>query len=257
MSAAKDPKPHATDRYASSGGGKPAVGGKPATPAKPLIREWHTMEPAEQATEWQALVAWVVWIHDLYELSRTERLPRCWHQHPGLVEELRSLKAWREHIYDTPNAATTPHVARSWHGELRQSIAAATTFWAAGCRVGHQGADLLAASAAPWPATWAAAGPPVMASAPPAPAGDTGSPATDAITAEAMFAALKTGTARRHSRALPSVARYDHAWWRRGEDSTWVRVDDEQDAADLDESARRMRAADASHDKHTKREDQQ
>ena len=110
----------------------PPVDGPAA--AVPLIREWHTMSAVEQAAEWAELVAWVVWIHDLYELAKEERLPLCWPRHPGLVEELRSLKVWRTAIYDSPEAMSAPHTARSWHGELRQTIAAAMSFWAPGRR---------------------------------------------------------------------------------------------------------------------------
>lgn len=222
-----------------------------AAEARPLIREWHTMTAGERAAEWQALVGWVVWIHDLYELSRTERLPRCWPQHPGLVEELRSLKAWREHIYDTPGTAATPHTARSWHGELRQSIAAATGFWAPGCRVGHQGTDLLATTQPLLPAQWAKHGPPVMDSAP-QPEQHTNA----TMTAEAMHTALTDGTARRHSPGLPTAAHYDNAWWQRNDDSTWTR-DDDQHAADLERSSQQLRDADAAYDRHINREDQQ
>jgi hypothetical protein len=215
---------------------------------RPLIREWHTMRPDEQAAEWVALVNWVAWIHDLYELSRTERLPRCWPQHPGLTEEVRSLKAWRELIYDTAAAASAPHTARSWHGELRQTIAAASSFWAPGCRVEHKDADPLDEKLR---ATWITQGPPVLDSAPePAPpaAGDT-------ISAQAMHDALTSGAARRHSPALPTAAHHQDGWWRRNDDATWTRVNDTEAAA-LDRSHRQITAADTAY-QHINREDQQ
>lgn len=222
--------------------------GKPAGPAaKPLIREWHTMSGEQQTAEWAALVGWVVWIHDLYELSRTERLPLCWPQHPGLVEELRSLKAWREHIYDHP-AAGTPHVARSWHGELRQTVAAAISFYAPGCRTGHTGAAQLATVQAELPATWIQHGPPLMDTAPQPPAA-----AENVLAAQAMTAALNAGDAHRHSPALPTVAHYRQSWWRRNDDSTWTRIYDPDQAADLDRSSQQMRAAAAT--AHPARED--
>ena len=51
-----------------------------ADPGTPQIREWHAMTADEQAAEWAALVEWVIWIHDLYELSREER--RVGHRDP-------------------------------------------------------------------------------------------------------------------------------------------------------------------------------
>ena len=85
----------------------------------------------------------MTWLHDRYELGVEERLPHCWAQHPGLIEELWALKAWREEIYDA--ARPSAQAARYWHAELRQTMHAAITFYAAGCRAGHRGADGLAA----------------------------------------------------------------------------------------------------------------
>jgi hypothetical protein len=140
----QDPSPRPALMTASDSVGTPV-----------LLREWHTMTDEQRQAEWSALVAWVIWIHDLYELSREERLPLCWPRHPGLVEEVRSLKAWRQAIYDTPDAAGAPHTARSWHGELRQTIAAAATFWAPACRAGHTDAQPLAT---PHTRTWPTSG---------------------------------------------------------------------------------------------------
>ncbi|GIE86833.1 hypothetical protein [Actinoplanes regularis] len=222
----------------------------------PLIREWHTMTADEQAAAWTDLIAWVAWIHDLYELSREERLPLCWPQHPGLVEELRGLKAWRDLIYDNPEAASAPHTARSWHGELRQTVAAAIGFWAPGCRTGHRDAVLLADAQPDRREKWLAAGPPMMASAPKAAAVAVPAVRPEVISTEDMFAALKAGTAVRHSRSVPHYIRYENAWWTRGKGGTdWLRCHDEQGAF-LDRTSQRLSGADAAHDRITNGKDQ-
>ncbi|MFF5230270.1 hypothetical protein [Dactylosporangium sp. NPDC000521] len=217
-----------------------------------LIREWHTMTAAEQTAEWDALTAWVIWVHDLYELSREERLPLCWPEHPGLVEELRSLKAWRDAVYDSADALGAPHAARSWHGELRQTVAAATGFWAPGCRTGHTGAALLAAVQPDLAQRWRQVGPPLMASAPEPP------PVLPAeVSRDDMQAALRSGDAQRHSRAMPYYAFWSGVWWARSQDgTTWMRCTDPGHIANLDRTSRQIRGADAAHDKLTHGKDQ-
>jgi hypothetical protein len=102
------------------------------------------MTPGEQIATWATLRAWVTWLHDRYELSVEDRLPRCWPRHPGLVEELYALMIWRDEIYSS--SQQSGQAARYWHAELRQVLHAATTLYAAGCRTGHRGAVVLAAS---------------------------------------------------------------------------------------------------------------
>lgn len=219
----------------------------PQIVAPPLIREWHAMTPDEQNTEWKALVEWVIWIHDLYELSREERLPLCWAQHPGLVEELRSLKAWREVIYSSPENGTAAHTARSWHGELRQTIAAASMFWAPSCRAGHTDAHQLADVDADLGQRWLAPGPPVMSSAPSPTSIRPGTAVGPREMSHAdMTAALTSGRAQIHSQANPFYAQLDGSWWTHSSDgTTWQPCLDPNHQAHLDDSAARMRAADA------------
>jgi len=66
-----------------------------ATQPRPERRlaEWHEMTAGERQAAWNQLRAWVTWLHDRYELGTEERLPRCWAEHPGLIEELWALKA--------------------------------------------------------------------------------------------------------------------------------------------------------------------
>ena len=122
---------------------------RPADATVKRLTEWHAMSPSQRRTAWVDLVDWVVWLHDRYELSVEERLPACWAEHPGLIEELRALKIWREEIYGNASGSThdddadgaagpaSGQAARYWHAELRQVIQAAPTFDAGGCRAGR------------------------------------------------------------------------------------------------------------------------
>jgi hypothetical protein len=122
----------------------------------PLV-EWHDMTPGEETAAWAELRAWVAWLHDRYELSVEDRLPRCWPRHPGLIEELSALKAWREEIYR--GGQQSGQAARYWHAELRQVLHAAATQYALGCRTGHRGAVRLSVDDPALLADWAAAHP--------------------------------------------------------------------------------------------------
>lgn len=95
-------------------------------PVRP-IREWHALTLEEQSAEWTALVGWVTWIHDLYELSREERLPLCWPQHPGLVEELRSLKIWRDVLYTSRDSGGAHSPAPGTENCAKPSLPQATS----------------------------------------------------------------------------------------------------------------------------------
>ena len=129
----------------------------PGAQAARPVTEWHNMTPGEQAAAWAELRAWVTWLHDRYELSVEDRLPRCWARHPGLVEELCALKAWREEIYS--GSQPSGQAARYWHAELRQVLHAAATQYALGCRTGHRGTVRLAAEDPALLQEWAAAHP--------------------------------------------------------------------------------------------------
>jgi hypothetical protein len=124
------PLPHALRHGPRTGTTRPTRTGrrKPAPQIRRLA-EWHHMSPGERHVAWSQLRAWVTWLHDRYELGIDDRLPRCWPQHPGLVEELWALKAWREEIYEA--SQPSGQAARYWHTELRQVIHAATNFYAA------------------------------------------------------------------------------------------------------------------------------
>ncbi len=207
----------------------PAAIGQPSAPRS--LTEWHAMTPGEQLTAWAGLRAWVTWLYDRYQLSVDDRLPRCWAQHPGLVEELYALKVWREEIYSA--AQPSGQAARYWHSELRQVIHAATTIYAAGCRTGHRAAPAQAATDTTLQERWASASP------------LTGIPLTELAAAQrarrpgdeqldhhAMAAAVDAGQARPLSPSLPDLMFRGGAWWV-PVSAGWFQVADPSEAARL------------------------
>jgi hypothetical protein len=200
--------------------GEPAPGGQaPGTPAAGALTEWHDMTPGEEAAAWAELRAWVTWLHDRYELSVEDRLPRCWAQHPGLIEELAALKAWRQEIYGS--GQPSGQAARYWHSELRQVLHAASTMYALGCRTGHRGAARQAAADPDLLAGWAAADP--LAGVPGIDiAAGRARRAGDLVTAATVAAALDSGDAL----PLPGSGdrlRWAGAWWAPAS-AGWVQV---------------------------------
>jgi hypothetical protein len=194
------------------------------------------MTPIEQRMEWAALVNWVIWLHDQFELSREERLPLCWTRHPGLVEELRSLKAWRETIYDTPEAIGAPHTIRSWHGELRQTITAAMTFWAKGCRAGHRGGEPLSTAYPDLANQWRETPPPVA---------PTGMPLRQSIDHPDLTALVQAGAAHRPDPVFGTAVSFAGTWWEQRRDrQPWTRVVDPTHHANLDDAQTRLSKAD-------------
>jgi hypothetical protein len=198
--------------------------GQAQQPAARPLSEWHAMTPGGRLTAWAGLRAWVTWLHDRYELSADDRLPRCWAEHPGLVEELFALKVWREEIYSGPQPSG--QAARYWHSELRQIIHAATTVYAAGCRTGHRTAPALAAPDRDLQQRWAAASP--LAGIPAAEqAAALRSRRQDSgwLDHAAMAAAVDAGQAREPGPGLPDVLFCASGWWA-PVSAGWVRVSD-------------------------------
>jgi hypothetical protein len=203
------------------------------------LTEWHLMTAGQREAAWTQLRAWVTWLHDRYELGTEDRLPRCWAEHPGLVEELWALKAWREEIYQPGHPAG--QAARYWHAELRQVIQAATTHYAAGCRTGHRQPAAPAADDPDLQRRWAAA------------SALTGIPTTDLaashhkdqpgqwLSPAAVADALDTGQARTLNTSLPGYIYSAGGWWMPGAGG-WVRVTDTPFTALLDAWADRLDA---------------
>ena len=214
---------------------------------KPRLVEWHTLTPAERAREWAGLLAWVTWLHDRFELSIETRLPRCWVQHPGLIEELWALKAWREEIYNStePNG----QMARYWHTEMRQMIESTNSFYARGCRSGHKGATVLASTATELQAAWAQGDP--MAGIP-----ATLIIANQAVVApeETLFLAndtmdelLASKAAVYTSDTMHDNVKHDGSWWYvdPAKPGGWTRNTDPRYAEMIDIRAAKMAKIDA------------
>jgi hypothetical protein len=173
-----------------------------------------------------------------------ERLPHCWADHPGLIEELSALRAWRLEIWNSPQPSG--QAARYWHAEMRQTIAAALTFYAAGCRAGHRDAQ---------PATnelrqrWAAG-----------PSGNLGTPGPgDAdcfLTGVAMMAHVRAGRATSLSETINGYLRHDQSWWKQASGG-WQRVADPATAGLLDHQAQVMAWADQAVNRAAARRDRQ
>jgi hypothetical protein len=204
------------------------------------LAEWHQMTPGERHVAWSQLRAWVTWLHDRYELGVEDRLPRCWPQHPGLIEELWALMAWRQEIYEA--AQPSGQAARYWHTELRNVIQAATTIYAAGCRTGHRRPRTSAADDAKLQQRWAASDP--LAGIP---AGYTGAQRDVPghwLSQVAMAEALDNGSAQPLSAALPDHICWAGLWWRPG-NGGWARVTEAGLTARLGAWAGQLAKADA------------
>lgn len=218
------------------------TGADTQVPKRPVLPEWHTMTAAERATAWSGLCQWVTFLYDRYELSADERLPKCWAEHPGLIEELWALKNWRHEIY----TSTEPvgHAAQYWHNELRTLTTAATTMYAAGCRSGHKTATHKAADDEALQRRWHEANP--MARIPPQIWSETALlDPDDVITGADMNHALEQSTATLLSASIPEFARYDSAWWLTDHQGHWIRIKDPGFTAELDSSRAAIEAAEA------------
>ncbi len=121
------------------------TGRRPRQPRGSGIPEWHSLSVPDRELAWDRMIDWVVWLHDRYELSIEERLPPCWPDHPGIVEELWALMIWRTEIYNRA-ARAAGDMAHSWHRELRAFIEVTVPFYARACRAGHRSAERLAAT---------------------------------------------------------------------------------------------------------------
>ncbi|GIG67782.1 hypothetical protein [Phytomonospora endophytica] len=200
--------------------------------------EWHDLDPEQRQREWLDLVDWVEWLHDRYELSIAGRLPECWPQHPGLIEELRALKAWRDQIYqsDSPSG----QAARSWHNDLRGFATAMTNFYAQGCRARPEHRTPVATEQATkqgWIDADPTTGIPTRLLAhawrPHLREGD------DVITHEDMQQHLDDGTAGVLSVGVAEYVHHHDAWWAATENG-WLKITDEAVTRELDTAQTRL-----------------
>jgi len=207
------------------------------------IPEWHSLSVEDREVAWHRLIDWVVWLHDRYELSIEERIPPCWPDHPGIIEELWALMIWRSEIYNRPNRAAGDS-AHSWHRELRAFIEVTVPFYARTCRAGHRGADQMAATDSSLYERWQSRTPTKNI---PLATLMSGRPRTSMkdqtwITSEAMQVAIDAGEALE----LPTVKgclNYEDVWWQRARDR-WIKVDDLATIASIEEFIANTREVD-------------
>jgi len=207
---------------------------RPRQPRGSGIPEWHSLSVPDRELAWERLIDWVVWLHDRYELSIEERLPPCWPDHPGIVEEVWALMIWRTEIYNRA-ARAVGDMAHSWHRELRAFIEVTVPFYARACRAGHRSAERLAATDRTLYEQWRARTPTKNI---PLATLMTGRPRTSMkndtwITAQAMQIAIDAGEAVE----LPTVKgclNYEEAWWQRARDR-WIKIDDPATIASIEE----------------------
>jgi hypothetical protein len=209
------------------------------------IPEWHAMDPAQRQAAWPQLVSWVIWLHDRYELSVETRLPRCWSQHPGLIEELWALKVWREEIYGAKGPSG--QAARYWHNELRQLITSAVMFYSRNCRSGHKSDGVVHAATSPeirsaWSAGDPLAGIPAHLLATAKKENMTDSDLF--LTASTMAAHLSSGRATPMSGSVTAFASYGSCWWKQTEGG-WVKITDVVVSQGLDFRRSHLAEADA------------
>lgn len=227
-------------------GGGSQGGGAGVLAIKGRLIEWYAMTDEQRSAAWAGLVEWVAWLHDRYELSIQSRLPECWPQHPGIIEELWALKMWREALYttDTQVGVVTGHEAgglaqhaRYWHTDLR-NLFTQITFYAERCAAEHGGGRRLAErSKIDLKAQWLVAEP------------TCGIPAPTVRTAAAQANAPRLAAADMHRRLELGSARgldgpdSDHVnslgdWWTRDTDTgDWVKITDAEMRRRLDNLA--------------------
>jgi hypothetical protein len=194
------------------------------------------MTAGEREAAWVQLRGWVIWLQDRYELAVEERLPRCWPEHPGMIEELWALKTWREEIYQPGQPCG--QAARYWHTELRQVLHAAATQYAVGCRTGHRQPAALAAEDAELQRRWAAASPLAGIPAADLTAGRHKDQPGHWAGPAAMAEAIDSGQARPLNRSLPDCIHWMSLWWMPG-GGGWIPVTDRPFIALLDAWASR------------------
>jgi hypothetical protein len=234
-------------RATSNGeGSSPQGSGAGVLAIKGRLVEWHAMTAEQRTAAWAGLVEWVAWLHDRYELSIQSRLPECWPEHPGIIEELWTLKMWREALYttDTETGVLTGHEAgglaqhaRYWHTDLR-NLFGQITFYAERCAAEHGGGRRLAdRSKTDLKARWLATDPRCGIAAP-----TTGEPAAPSgvprLAAADMHRRLELGSARGLDGLLSEHVHTFGDWWiRDSEAGDWVKITDPEMHRRLDNLA--------------------
>lgn len=215
-----------------------------ARETRPRLREWHAFDRAERAAAWDELVLWTTWLYNRYGLGTDWRLPDCWAQHPGIIEELWLLKTWREEIYGGTSEIPLNQQAAAWHAHLQAFTGSIKSFHAPGCRSGHKSPPEVAWNGRlhkDWAVGDPAAGIPLPYLLHP------GVAVPDALTisADAMEIAFAGGHAERRLPTLPDFCVYDGKWWKRCDD-VWRCLDAYPELrADIDDYEKRAAKANA------------
>lgn len=95
------------------------------------VAAWHDRAD-DQA--WAVLREWVDWLTRCYELvGEARRLPGCWPQHLGVVEELAALRdAWTVAVVAGGDAMV------AWHENLTRALGRITASPIRACAGGHR-----------------------------------------------------------------------------------------------------------------------
>src|SRR5699024_5332498 len=89
--------------------------GEGGAPPEWLGVRWRDIDVEHQGEAWVWLRRWVEWFADTYRLRRAT-IPRCWFQHPGIVEELYAAMCLEHKVWESkePNVAAVT----MWHNNL-------------------------------------------------------------------------------------------------------------------------------------------
>ncbi|MEU5156108.1 hypothetical protein [Glycomyces sp. NPDC021274] len=235
-------------RGSSNGdGGSSQGGGAGVLAIKGRLVEWHAMTDKQRTAAWEGLVEWVAWLHDRYELSIQSRLPECWPQHPGIIEELWALKMWREALYtnDPEAGVLTGHEAgglaqhaRYWQTDLR-NLFSQLTFYAERCAAEHGGGRrLVDRSKTDLKAQWLTADPTCGITAPVGSEAAVATSRAPRLAAPDMHRRLELGSARGLGGSDSDHVHSFGDWWTRDpEAGDWVKITDPEMHRRLDNLA--------------------
>lgn len=228
-------------------GGSSQGGGAGVLAIKGRLVEWHAMTDEQRTAAWAGLVEWVTWLHDRYELSIQSRLPECWPQHPGIIEELWALKMWREALYstDTETGVLTGHEAgglaqhaRYWHTDLR-NLFGQLSFYAERCAAEHGGGRRLAdRSKTDLKAQWLAVDPTGGIPAPAVSAAAAAPARAPRLAVADMHRRLELGSAQGLDGPDSDHVHSFGDWWTRDHEAdAWVKITDPEIHRRLDNLA--------------------
>jgi hypothetical protein len=107
-----------------------------ATSGTPTAWCWRNLHEESKEELWILLRNWVEWLRSRYPLAK--RRPRCWAQHPEIVEELTALwLAWLA-AYETENPHSPPPQTGRTAGCLDSCPDSSTAPLALPCRHKHE-----------------------------------------------------------------------------------------------------------------------